>query len=76
MKTRQIDLMRPWARWMVCHRLSVVCLVMNWTIQPVAFVVHALWTNFPELWAFQMDNHNSIRQAAREAKAERAGERA
>ena len=76
MNTRQIDLMRPWAQWMVRHRLSVVCLMVNWTIQPVAFVAHAIWSSFSELWSSQMDNHNLIRQAAREAKAERTGDAA
>lgn len=76
MKTRQIDLMRSWARWMVRHRLTLVLLALNWTVQPVVFLIHLVASSLPELWAFQLDNHNSIQQAAREAKEERAGDAA
>lgn len=71
-EVRQIDSMRSWSRWMVRHRLTLVVLALNWTVQPLAFLAHLVFTSLPELWAFQMENHSSIRQAAREARDERA----
>lgn len=73
MKTRQLDLMRPWARWMARHRMVWVLVLGNWMLQPLLFLGYAAFTALPEVWADLLSNHRSIVEAGSEAKAERHG---
>lgn len=71
MKTRQIDLMRPWARWMVRHRIGFVLIALNWTLHPVAFLIHAVVSGWPDVWTALRETNESILQAMAEEKTER-----
>ncbi|WP_426355650.1 hypothetical protein ACN9MD_09655 [Stenotrophomonas maltophilia] len=51
--------------------MGLALVAMNWTLHPIAFLIHAVVSGWPEVWTALRETHDSILQAMAEEKTER-----